>query len=115
MVPNSPILPKGVNLDDLLKLLRNLSWGAADILMAYARGEQPPHGFSRELRVEDSQEGPVSEADLAVNSWLIDGLVSNFPSAPWTLLSEETAKEQLIDNSTFNSEWLWILDPLDGT
>ena len=29
-------------MDTLLEQLRRLSWGAADILRAYARGEQPP-------------------------------------------------------------------------
>ena len=114
MMPIDLKLPKGVNLDELLTQLRKLSWGAADILMAYARGVQPPYGFSSELKVKASVEGPVSAADLAVNSWLIDGLESNFPSASWKLLSEETAKDQL-EGLTFDSEWLWILDPLDGT
>jgi len=111
----SPVLPNGVTLDQLLAHLRSLSWGAADILMAYARGLQPPHGFSRELTVEDSGDGPVSAADRAVNSWLLDGLVSAFPLTEWELLSEETTNKQLIEQSVLNSEWVWILDPLDGT
>ena len=115
MMPIAPILPEGVNLDELLAQLRKLSWGAADILMSYARGLQPPFGFSRELKIEDLDDGPVSAADLAVNCWLLDGLESNFPSVAWKLLSEETAKDQLIEDSTLESEWLWILDPLDGT
>ena len=105
----APILPQGVILNDLLEQLRKLSWGAADILMAYARGVQPPYGFTRELNVKDSDDGPVSAADLAVNRWLIDGLESEFPTAPWELLSEETAKDQLIDGSTLGAKWLWIL------
>ena len=44
-------LPAEVKLDDLLRKLRFLSWGAADILRAYARGEQPPFGFSRTFNV----------------------------------------------------------------
>ncbi|WP_320667211.1 3'(2'),5'-bisphosphate nucleotidase CysQ [Prochlorococcus sp. MIT 1307] len=115
MTPIAPILPEGVNLEELLANLRKLSWGAADILMAYARDETPPYGFSRELKVQESIDGPVSAADLAVNAWLLDGLEAHFPSAPWKLLSEETAKGQLIERETCDSEWLWILDPLDGT
>jgi len=65
--------------------------------------------------VEEGGEGPVSAADLAVNQWLLEGLASAFPQAPWTLLSEETAKEQLASREPLASEWLWILDPLDGT
>ncbi len=114
-MPSSPTLLAGINLEDVLKVLRPLSWGAADILRAYARGEQPPHGFSKALSVDNGGEGPVSAADLAVNQWLLDGLRQSFPTADWTLLSEETAKEQLTEGQPLAAEWLWILDPLDGT
>ena len=112
---NSAILPAGVSKEALLTELRRLSWGAADILRAYARGEQPPHGFPKALSVDNGGEGPVSEADLAVNEWLLEGLSGAFPDAGWTLLSEETAKEQLTEGEPLPAEWLWILDPLDGT
>jgi 3'(2'), 5'-bisphosphate nucleotidase len=108
-------LPAGVDVDLLLEELRRLSWGAADILRAYARGETPPHGFPPALSVEHGGEGPVSAADLAVNRWLLDGLSQAFPQAGWTLLSEETAGEQLRAGEPLAAEWLWILDPLDGT
>ena len=112
---NSAILPAGVSKEVLLTELRRLSWGAADILRAYARGEQPPHGFQKALSVDNGGEGPVSAADLAVNQWLLEGLSGAFPDAGWTLLSEETAKEQLTEGEPLPAEWLWILDPLDGT
>jgi len=105
----------GIAEEALLLELRRLSWGAADILLAYGCGEQPPYGFPSALSVEDGGEGPVSAADLAVNQWLLDGLAAAFPTAPWTLLSEETAKEQLTAGVPLEAEWLWILDPLDGT
>ena len=111
MMPASPPLPEGIALEDLLVGLRPLVWGAADILRAYARGAIPPHGFAAALTVEEGGEGPVSAADLAVNQWLLDGLSAAFPAAPWGLLSEETAK----DPAPEPTEWLWILDPLDGT
>ncbi len=115
MMLSSAVLPAGVNQEALLTELRRLSWGAADILRAYARGEQPPHGFPKALSVDEGGEGPVSAADLAVNKWLLDGLSAAFPEADWTLLSEETAKEQLTEGQPLAAEWLWILDPLDGT
>ena len=108
-------LPNDLRLKYLLEKLRPLCWGAADILMAYARNEQPPYGFSKVLRVEEGHEGPVSAADIAVNNWLMDGLDLHFPSANWSLLSEETAKENSNKSNQIDSEWLWILDPLDGT
>ena len=88
MMPSSAVLPAGVNQEALLTELRRLSWGAADILRAYARGEQPPHDFPKALSVDEGGEGPVSAADLAVNKWLLDGLSAAFPKADWTLLSE---------------------------
>jgi 3'(2'), 5'-bisphosphate nucleotidase len=108
-------LPAGVSLDALLVQLRRLCWGAADILQAYARGQAPPYGFPAALSVDHGGEGPVSAADLAVNRWLLDGLAGAFPHAGWTLLSEETAREQLTPGEPLAAEWLWILDPLDGT
>jgi 3'(2'), 5'-bisphosphate nucleotidase len=109
------LLPEGVDQESLLAALRHIAWGAADILRAYARGEQPPHGFPAALSVEEGGEGPVSAADLAVNAWLLQGLATAFPAAPWTVLSEETAKAQLRPGERLLAEWLWILDPLDGT
>jgi 3'(2'), 5'-bisphosphate nucleotidase len=108
-------LPDGVEQASLLDGLRRLSWGAADILRAYARGEQPPYGFPAALQVEEGGEGPVSAADLAVNQWLLNGLREAFPQADWTLLSEENARERLQPGQPLAAEWLWILDPLDGT
>ncbi len=108
-------LPKSIDLDDLLNSLRMLSWGAIDILKAYSKGEEPPYGFPKVLKVHDGEDGPVSAADLAVNTWLINGLKSDFPYAPWKVISEETSKSKNITTNYLKSEWTWILDPLDGT
>ncbi|WP_216915014.1 MULTISPECIES: 3'(2'),5'-bisphosphate nucleotidase CysQ [unclassified Synechococcus] len=115
MMPSSFALPDGIGREPLLAELRRLAWGAADILRAYARGEQPPYGFPPAMSVDHGGEGPVSAADLAVNRWLLDGLAAAFPAAGWTLLSEETAAEMLVPGQPLDAEWLWILDPLDGT
>ena len=115
MMPTAACFPPGIEEKQLLADLRRLCWGAADILLAYGRGEQPPYGFPKALSVDEGGEGPVSAADLAVNQWLLDGLAQAYPDAGWTLLSEETAKEQLTAGKPLDAEWLWILDPLDGT
>ena len=99
----------------ILAVLRRLVWESADILRAYARSQQPPFGYPKALSVDNGGEGPVSAADLAVNQHLLDGLRNAFPEAPWTVLSEETAAEQLTAGQPLDAEWLWILDPLDGT
>ncbi len=115
MMPSPFALPNGIGLEPLLVELRRLAWGAADILRAFARGDVPPYGFPPALSVDHGGEGPVSAADLAVNRWLLDGLAAAFPAAGWTLLSEETAAEVLVPGQPLDAEWLWILDPLDGT
>ncbi len=115
MMPSPFAMPDGIGCEPLLAELRRLAWGAADILRAYARGEQPPYGFPPAMSVDHGGEGPVSAADLAVNRWLLDGLADAFPAAGWTLLSEETAAEVLVPGQPLDAEWLWILDPLDGT
>ena len=115
MMPSPFALPDGIGLEPLLVELRRLAWGAADILRAYARGDVPPYGFPPALSVDHGGEGPVSAADLAVNGWLLDGLAAAFPAAGWTVLSEETAAEVLVPGQPLDAEWLWILDPLDGT
>ena len=114
-MPLQPQLPENVDFESLLTELRRLCWGAADILRAYGRGEAPPYGFPPALSIDHGGEGPVSAADLAVNQWLLEGLRQTFPAADWTLLSEETAGEQLGEGRPLEAEWLWILDPLDGT
>jgi len=62
---------------------------------------------------EFKQDGsPVTEADLAANQRLCDELQQRWPHIDF--LSEEMAvqeQEALLQSS----EWLWCLDPLDGT
>ena len=108
------LLPAGIDTETLLAVIRQLAWESAAILRAYARGEQPPFGYPAVLSVDDDPKGPVSAADLAVNDHLLAGLGRAYPAAPWTLLSEETAS-QWAQGEPINAEWLWILDPLDGT
>ncbi len=109
------VVPEEVELTTLLDELRKLSWASADVLMAYARGEEPPYGFPRSLTVEEGGDGPVSAADMAVNELLISGLRENFTFKEWDILSEETSKEKTSQQYNYKKDWCWILDPLDGT
>ncbi|MCT0199461.1 3'(2'),5'-bisphosphate nucleotidase CysQ [Synechococcus sp. CS-1325] len=108
------LLPAGLEIEAVLAVVRQLAWEAAAILRAYARGQQPPFGYPAVLSVENDPKGPVSAADLAVNDHLLAGLGRAFPAAAWTLLSEETAC-QWTEGEPICADWLWILDPLDGT
>ncbi|CAK6698028.1 3'(2'),5'-bisphosphate nucleotidase CysQ [Synechococcus sp. CBW1107] len=104
----------GIELSALLPVLRQLCWDSAAILRAYARGTTPPFGYPPVLSVSDDPKSPVSAADLAVNEHLLSGFARAFPGAPWTILSEETVA-QWPPGTPIDAEWLWILDPLDGT
>ncbi len=110
-----PVVPKDVELTTLLDELRKLSWAAADVLMAYSRGQEPPYGFPKSLTVEEGGDGPVSAADMAVNEILISGLQDSFTYKEWDILSEETSKEKTFQGNNYINDWCWILDPLDGT
>ncbi len=109
------IVPEGVELEHLLIELRKLSWIATDVLKAYARGDHPPYDFPKVLTVEDGGDGPVSTADMSINTLFISGLKDKFPLVKWDILSEESAKEQNLNKLETNKNWQWILDPLDGT
>ena len=109
------VVPKEVELSTLLDELRKLSWASSDVLMAYARGEEPPYGFQKSLTVEEGGDGPVSAADMAVNELLISGLKDNLTFKQWDILSEETSKEKTFQKDNYKKDWCWILDPLDGT
>lgn len=52
---------------------------------------------------------PVTEADIALDSFLKDRLTRLLPEAGW--LSEETAD----DPSRLDRSHVWIVDPIDGT
>ncbi|GLS46463.1 inositol monophosphatase family protein [Methylobacterium brachythecii] len=52
---------------------------------------------------------PVTEADVAVDTFLKARLEDIEPRAAW--LSEETTDDPV----RIDSEWVWIVDPIDGT
>ena len=52
---------------------------------------------------------PITQADREVNTFLREALRELLPAAAW--LSEETDD----DLSRLGYEWLWVVDPLDGT
>jgi myo-inositol-1(or 4)-monophosphatase len=67
--------------------------------------------WKRDFKVEekDDGKGPLTEADLAANTILIDAIQAAFPGD--AILSEETADTpERLDNPR-----CWIIDPLDGT
>ena len=106
-------LPSGVDINNLIDDLKVLSWKASDTLLYYSNLLRNSNYESRILKNENSDD-PVTIADLEVNNIIIQGLRNKYKNVSWEILSEENAK--LFDeNPKSKSDWVWILDPLDGT
>ena len=101
-------------LDSMLPIARSIGWGAAKILRAYYRGEPMQDGSVRELNIQDKKDGPVTAADLAVNHYVLSKLEAAFGTEDFGYLSEETYKAKAAPEP-LPHDWVWILDPLDGT
>ncbi|QUS62206.1 3'(2'),5'-bisphosphate nucleotidase CysQ [Synechocystis sp. PCC 7339] len=101
---NSDLLP---NLDSCLTTLRTIGWGAMEILQSYYSGKN-----QTDLNAdENKQDGPVTAADLAANKYILATLQKAFSPGEFGYLSEET--HQCTD--PLPQDWVWIIDPLDGT
>ncbi|MEA5593775.1 3'(2'),5'-bisphosphate nucleotidase CysQ [Rivularia sp. UHCC 0363] len=97
-------------LQSILELIRPIGWGASDILRSYYRGNKQD-----DLNIEykdDNGKDPVTAADLAVSNYILQQLKNELGSEEFGYISEETYQKQDGKN---NSEWVWIIDPLDGT
>lgn len=100
-------------LAELAALVRAIAWGAGDILQSYYRGD-PEAGA---LNIREKTDGPVTAADIAVNSYILDQLQTNLDNQIFGYLSEETYKTHQGNSgpSPLPHPWVWIIDPLDGT
>lgn len=92
-------------LHDLLPLVHAVVRDAGDIAMRYFRS-----GLATSARIWSKAGGsPVTEADVAVDTFLKIRLSALLPEAAW--LSEETAD----DPRRIGRDLVWIVDPIDGT
>ena len=106
-------LPIGVDIDILINDLKSYSWESSDILHYYSNTLKDPKIKSNILKNKD-EENPVTKADIEVNELIINNINKKYKNINWGILSEENAR--FVSKSSFkNSDWLWILDPLDGT
>jgi 3'(2'), 5'-bisphosphate nucleotidase len=105
-------LPPGVEVNKLIENLRIFSWEAADILLYYANSIKKLEQKNEILKNKNNND-PVTLADLKVNELIIKRINQEYQDINWEILSEENFK---IESNYFNNvDWLWILDPLDGT
>ena len=66
-----------------------------------------------EILKNKNNDDPVTLADLEVNELIINRINQTYQDTNWEILSEENFKIQ--SNYFNNVDWLWVLDPLDGT
>ena len=105
-------LPSGVEINNLVDDLRNFSWDAADILLYYANSIKKL-GQKNEILKNKNNNDPVTLADLEVNDLIINRINQKYQDTNWGILSEENFKKE--SRYSNNLDWLWVLDPLDGT
>ena len=105
-------LPSGVDIENLINDLRNFSWEASETLLYYSKILKDSNNKSNILK-NNNNEDPVTLADLKVNEKIIQRINEKYKNIDWEILSEENAKIET--NYNPNSDWIWVLDPLDGT
>jgi myo-inositol-1(or 4)-monophosphatase len=89
----------------LLPVVREVAFEAGAMALKYFRS-----GRSTSARIWSKAGGsPVTEADVAVDTFLKVRLSQLLPEAAW--LSEETAD----DAKRLGRDLVWIVDPIDGT
>jgi 3'(2'), 5'-bisphosphate nucleotidase len=106
-------LPFGIDINNLIDDLRIFSWEAADILLYYSQKLRNSGQANNLIKNKDAK-NPVTVADLEVNGLILKRMQEKYQNFGWKYLSEENVKINH-DKCEIDSEWLWILDPLDGT
>ena len=106
-------LPKGVDLNELLLFLRNIGLQSSITLRNFEQGSISLYDSSYNLPSNLDTKDPVTAADLAVNKLVKEAFLLNYPNLSWEIITEEDSKNVLYNSS--KSEWVWLIDPLDGT
>tara|TARA_Y100000589_G_scaffold332001_1_gene388509 strand:- start:318 stop:1220 length:903 start_codon:yes stop_codon:yes gene_type:complete len=106
-------LPAGIDINNLIDDIRILSWEASDVLLYYSKILKDSN-FKKNILKNNDIDDPVTLADLKVNETVIKRINDKYKDVEWQILSEENVKTKSND-CNINSDWLWILDPLDGT
>ena len=106
-------LPFGVDINNLIDDLRIISWEASEILLYYSQMLEDSNNKSTIIK-SGINEDPVTLADLKVNELIIRKINEKYKDINWTILSEENVKVEA-NYSEIKHDWVWVLDPLDGT
>jgi 3'(2'), 5'-bisphosphate nucleotidase len=95
-------------LEEIGAIARMIGWGSADILTYYHSDA------AGTLKVRQKMEGPVTNADVAANEYILQKLRIAFGSLDFGYLSEESYKSHT-NGDRHQFRWVWIIDPIDGT
>lgn len=95
------------DIQEILAIACSVGWGAAEILQSYYHRTAD----DSDLKVEYKQNEPVTVADVAVSEYILNELQTALGNEYFGYISEETYKTQ----TALTQEWVWIIDPLDGT
>ena len=106
-------LPIGVDINNLIDDLRIFSWEAADTLIFYSKMLKDSNNDIKIIQ-NNNFEDPVTLADLKVNDLIIKRINEKYKNINWEILSEENVKVSS-DECNTQCDWIWVLDPLDGT
>ena len=106
-------LPFGLDINNLIDDIRILSWQAADILLYYSKLLEDTD-YKKKILKNNNEDDPVNLDYLKVNEIIIKGINKKYKNINWDILSEENVKisSKIFDSKT---DWIWVLDPLDGT
>ena len=106
-------LPPGVDIKNLIDDLKAFSWEASETLLKYSQIIKDSNNKSNILTNENMND-PVTIADLKVNDLIINNINRSYKNINWEILSEENVKINP-KNRPINKDFVWVLDPLDGT
>ena len=106
-------LPQGVDINILINDLIVFSWEASEILLKYSQIIKDSNNKSNIL-ANRNEEDPVTIADLKVNQKIIQNINASYKNINWEILSEENVKINPT-NKRIKKDFVWVLDPLDGT
>lgn len=97
-------------LREWLSLVKPIAWQAAGVVLTYYQ-QSVTGGGDLDIQDKGGSAGPVTKADIASNEVILEGLQRQFGTQDFAYLSEETED----DLTRLQREWVWIIDPLDGT
>ncbi len=106
-------LPENLNPNDLLKCITDLSWEILELMKTYNQNIKNTKEFQKELNIINYDSGPVTRADVEISEFIKKTIKERFPFTDWDFLSEEDVKDKKLKE--FESKWVWIIDPIDGT